>query len=307
MSNPGGGMTTGRKIAFQRIADAALGHADNDVTRAVSPDLAPVIPAPSPPRVAGWLELKKQTQGIDWKLVNCLGGNAVKVIVQGKNSPASRAGMRTDDYVLSISNASFEEFHERTPRVGTHVPLKIYREGVGELLFDAKLAKPPHAYRRRAPKPKPPAFPVPCGQVLDHNERLKWLDLVSSKTYLSTTAKALATRIVSGYLNRHQGRAWPAQATLARDLNVSVATVQRAIRELVGDGLLSVRSKKSSGQSNDYVPTGQRRSILRRWSGSPSIEAQANDETRSSTPAEFTAVIAQRSCTGTGNCTTAVC
>jgi hypothetical protein len=33
VSNPGGGMTTGRKIAFQRIADAALGHADTLVRR----------------------------------------------------------------------------------------------------------------------------------------------------------------------------------------------------------------------------------------------------------------------------------
>jgi Helix-turn-helix domain len=220
----------------------------------VLPELVPLEPVPSQPLVAGWLGLRKQTKGIDWKLVHRLGGEAVKVIVKG-NGPASRAGIETDDYVILINNVSFDEYHRVPRRVGSHVVLKVHREGVGCLVHEAKLWKPPHLRRRRAPKLKPPTIPVRSGQLVAQNERLKWLNLVGSKTYLSPIAKAVAVRLVSGYLNRLEGRAWPAHATLARDLNVSVATVQRALRELVNDGLLLINSHKSSGRTNDYVPT----------------------------------------------------
>ena len=220
----------------------------------VLPELVPHEPAANQPPIAGWLGLKKQTKGIDWKLVDRLGGDAVKVIVEG-NSPAFRAGIKTDDYVILIDCISFDEYHRVPRRVGSRVVLKVHRAGVGCLVHEAKLSKPLHLRRRRAPKLKPPTIPILSGQLVAQNERLKWCNLVSSKTYLSPVAKAVALRLVSGYLNRLEGRAWPAHATLARDLNVSIATVQRALRELVNDGLLLINSHKSSGRTNDYVPT----------------------------------------------------
>lgn len=70
-------------------------------------------------------------------------------------------------------------------------------------------------------------------------EILAWQRLVLAESTLSHTASRIATRL-SLYINSATACAWPSLRTLARDSSTSYSSVKRAIKDLVGLGLLQV-------------------------------------------------------------------
>jgi uncharacterized phage protein (TIGR02220 family) len=70
-------------------------------------------------------------------------------------------------------------------------------------------------------------------------EILAWQRLVLAESTLSHTASRVATRL-SLYINTATACAWPSLRTLARDSSTSYTSVKRAIKDLVGLGLLQV-------------------------------------------------------------------
>ncbi len=52
--------------------------------------------------VVGWHGMTPAAIEVDWGLIDELGGNAVKVVVDAR-SPARKARLRTGDYIVSIS------------------------------------------------------------------------------------------------------------------------------------------------------------------------------------------------------------
>jgi hypothetical protein len=90
-----------------------------------------------------------------------------------------------------------------------------------------------------------------CGLPVGRGERLQWLSFVYIHARLTVNAKATAGLIVTRYADRH-GRARPAHETLARNLNVSVSTVQRALKELSREGFFSVESGRRCGRPGVY-------------------------------------------------------
>ena len=70
-------------------------------------------------------------------------------------------------------------------------------------------------------------------------EILAWQRLVLAEPSLSHTASRIATRL-SLYINAATGLAWPSLRTLAADSSTSYSSVKRAIKDLVGLGLLQV-------------------------------------------------------------------
>lgn len=69
---------------------------------------------------------------------------------------------------------------------------------------------------------------------------------------LSPQAKVLGG-VLMHYFDEN-GRAWPAQTTLAADLNVDVRTIRRVTRELREHGYISVRGEGGRGRANIYTP-----------------------------------------------------
>jgi hypothetical protein len=197
---------------------------------------------------AGWLGVEIMQLAVDWQLCHNLGDGTVAVRVD-PGSPARKAGIQSGDYVVSVNGVSLEEFNARRPAVGTTALLKIFRKQKGNLLFETILAKLPVSKPQR-----PNKATVPCGRPVPRKERYKWLAQMSGRPTLRPLEKAIATRLMTHYLNREGNAAYPSHATLARENNVCVRTVQRSLSNLQEHGLLGIISRKMEGRSNIYFP-----------------------------------------------------
>jgi len=83
----------------------------------------------------GWHGMTPATLEVDWRLANALspGGQAVKILVDAR-SPARKAGLRTGDYVVSISpspteNLSLTDFNALCLPAGSEVFVRFHRPG----------------------------------------------------------------------------------------------------------------------------------------------------------------------------------
>lgn len=63
-------------------------------------------------------------------------------------------------------------------------------------------------------------------------QKMRFCDALNADNGLTRTAHGVARQLVSKYLNRQNQLAWPSAETLANDLNVSVRSVRRDIRQL---------------------------------------------------------------------------
>jgi len=68
---------------------------------------------------------------------------------------------------------------------------------------------------------------------------------------LSASAKVLYAEIVSYFWQDNAHKAWPAQRTLAVNLNCSVETVRKHLKELAGVGVIVI-SRRGLGKNNEY-------------------------------------------------------
>jgi len=94
---------------------------------------------------------------------------------------------------------------------------------------------------------------TPCGLRVNRKDRPKWLAHVTGLQSLLPLDKAIAARLMTYYCSR-AGDAWPAHATLARENNRCVRTVQRALARLHDHGLLQIISRKKEGRPNVCWP-----------------------------------------------------
>lgn len=80
--------------------------------------------------------------------------------------------------------------------------------------------------------------------------RLDWLDRIALDTRIAPGAFRLAF-IISGFINRKTGEAWPGIDLLAKALGSDERTVRRLTNELVGAGYLA-KQRGGDGKTNRY-------------------------------------------------------
>lgn len=80
---------------------------------------------------------------------------------------------------------------------------------------------------------------------------MRRLEIVSVDPNLSSLAKCVALRLFIR-TNRASGRAFPSQALLARELNVSERSIRYALKELVKNGHVVVDHYRGRGCANLY-------------------------------------------------------
>jgi len=90
-----------------------------------------------------------------------------------------------------------------------------------------------------------------------HN-KFAWLDQVQRDGRRTASAFELAF-IISRYVNRETGDAWPAQETLAGELHASSRTVRGLLDLLVKNGHLEIVAGRGRGIVNHYRPVLQNR------------------------------------------------
>jgi hypothetical protein len=204
----------------------------------------------------GWLGLDILQHTVDWKLCTQLGDGTVRVRVD-PGSPASKAGLETCDYVVSVNGVGLEDFQAGGLRIGAKAIIKAYRDG--QVMFVEVTI-------RARPKPKRQDqflisnALVPCGADVERNERLKWIDKMTGDPALRMLDKLVAVRLMVHFANRRTGVAYPAVETLVADLGASRRSGTDAVRRLQRAGYFDVVSGKGEGRSNQYTATWPARS-----------------------------------------------
>jgi hypothetical protein len=210
-----------------------------------SPPLAAVIPlrptaAPAPP--PGYLGLTQRTFEVD---SSCVAQYGPCVIVASR-SPAWKAGLRSDDFVTTINDQTFDAFHASMPAAGVHFRIVAYRKGIGELRTFGNLTRPPK------PKPEPEwgtAQGVLPSLLVERGDRAEYMNFVTTHPDL----KSRDTRLLQVLLNFQWDRGIiPSHASIAEKMRCHRSTVKRAIARCQHFGFLRVVSGKPSYTSNSY-------------------------------------------------------
>lgn len=112
--------------------------------------------------------------------------------------------------------------------------------------------------------------------------KFEWLQTVMHDGKLSASARLVCYEIAR-HLNKVSGDAWPSEETVARNLGITVRTVERAIAQLDGrpfDNLgrptrVAYIATTLNGRSNNYIPNFS--VIPDKLSGVPSPKPDKND------------------------------
>ncbi len=91
--------------------------------------------------------------------------------------------------------------------------------------------------------------------------KLQWLEHIAGDSSVSHLCFRVAF-ILSTYLNRLTGEAFPSQRTLANRLGVTVRAVQKAVNRLVQANYLRVTKQRGRGHTNTYAPIVDDRSLI---------------------------------------------
>jgi hypothetical protein len=83
--------------------------------------------------------------------------------------------------------------------------------------------------------------------------RFDWLDKLAREPRLPHLAFRLAY-VISGFVNRDSGDAWPGQGRLASEIGVDERTIRNNINRLVELGHLEVTAARGRGNTNRYRP-----------------------------------------------------
>jgi Helix-turn-helix domain len=84
-------------------------------------------------------------------------------------------------------------------------------------------------------------------------QKMRWLNSVFYSQNVTSTACRVAY-VIADHLNRATRDCWLAHATIARKLGVSAKTVQRSIRSLKDQRLLSIRYAGAESRKQRFVP-----------------------------------------------------
>lgn len=206
--------------------------------------MTPEESAPSLVPIPGYLGLIERSIEVDWKIVLEHG----PCVLVKYRSPAWRAGLRSDDFVVSINGMAYDAFRSVLPPAGTSFEIIAWRNGVGQITVVGLLGmipKPPSVLARL------PA--TPSGRPVAKKERPVFMQGFISR---HPDLKALDTRVLSLLLN-HEGPKGiiPKRVTLARALRCSLSTLDRSIHRCKRAGVLRLESGKSRRRSNRYFVT----------------------------------------------------
>jgi predicted metalloprotease with PDZ domain len=117
----------------------------------------------SPPSPPGYLGLIAKTVDVDWALAAEHG----PCVVARARSPAWAAGLRSGDYVASINDLNYDDFHAKMPPPGAQVRIVFFRKKFGRLTAYAELKSPPKA-KRITEERKPAVLP---GRLVERKDR----------------------------------------------------------------------------------------------------------------------------------------
>lgn len=218
-----------------------------------------VVQFAPPPAVRGWHGMIErphaqytQADWTSWATIDPTGNARIVDVVPW--SPAATAGVAGGDWVLSLNGERLDVFQARGVPVGTHVRVTIHRPGIGLLMAELVLAQPPERQRRQL-QARPATFPqVPHGRRLGPKERLQWETAMQEDHALSARARDVANRLATKYADK-RNMAWPGRVKLARDLGVSVVTIDRAKAKLTHRGWVKWICGRATGEANRYFLT----------------------------------------------------
>jgi hypothetical protein len=221
------------------------------------PRVVPLRPDAPAPAVRGWHGMTLRTHRYyDWSAWAAAdpNGNAVLVDI-APWSPAATAGIMSGDYVVSIDGESLDVWDAHGAPVGAHVHVVCYRPAAAaHQTADVVLAPRPARQRRQRP-PRPARHPqVVSGRRLGTKQRLQWQQAMGTDHALTARARDVARELATHYADR-TNIAFPGRATLARDLGVSVRTIDRAVTTLRHRGWIRVVSGRRTGEANRYILT----------------------------------------------------
>lgn len=86
--------------------------------------------------------------------------------------------------------------------------------------------------------------------------QLQWLGNLCSDSNISDNAMRVAGLIALKYVNGQTGTTWPSFQTLAKALETSVKTIQRAIRELRSTNWFTIKRGNGLSHNTEYKPFG---------------------------------------------------
>jgi hypothetical protein len=178
-------------------------------------------------------------------------GNA-RIVDVAPWSPAFKAGIISDDWVVSLDGECLDLWEQHGAAVGACIHVTGYRAGPWAL--EVVLGSRP-ARQLRQRQPRPMSFPqVTAGRRVGPKERLQWQAALSEDPALPARAIALAVRLSAKYADKYNA-AWPGRARLARDLGVTVSTIDRMKARLSVRGWLKWMSGRRTGETNRYWMT----------------------------------------------------
>jgi hypothetical protein len=194
---------------------------------------------------AGYLGLRPRTMELDYKLI-AMYGPCVLVMPR---SPAAIAGLKSGDYIRSINDLTYEEFHKAMPPAGTPFEVHFWRPGCGEFRAFGALEKPPKERRKEWWEQWAATAP---GRPVRKDERPVFMDFTSKDKRLTHVDCRYLTILLNyeGYSG-----IFPKRRTIAEALNCSLSTVSRCQRRCSFRGVLEVFSGKRGRSSNSYVVT----------------------------------------------------
>jgi hypothetical protein len=246
----------------RKLVGAQLLDPESEVAVRYLGDGAQVIPMPLPPRapaptassvraarsaVPGWHGMDRMSIEVDQKLIAALTPDfsAAKIGV-GPGTPASKAGLRTGDYVLSAGRygdaVSLGDFDGLCLPAGAEILVRFHRPGrhkAGQVETALlKLRRRPGASQPRWWQLTPRVAP---GPAVERNDRSRFEADMAVHPHL----KPLGFKILVRLLRHYDGPngAYPSYATLAGDVGRKRRHVIDQVAHLAWLGIVTVAPK----------------------------------------------------------------
>jgi hypothetical protein len=235
---------------------------DDDPTLEASTVIPIATARPKPGTALGWhgITPKRILERCDHRLIAELGGEATKVII-APGSPARRAGLKSGDFVVSVSPSPIEDmplnmFAACGLPSGSEVFVKFWRpqRGPREICTTVlRLRKQPGP-----PKPRPwKRWPqVGLGPEVTREERKLFMAEMSAHPRMPSLGKSILARLVLHYDGPNG--AYPSYATLARDMRCKRRqTIMEHVNRLAWLGVVEVvkgiGKKTTGGRTNMFI------------------------------------------------------
>jgi hypothetical protein len=202
-------------------------------------------PAADASAVGGWLGLTPATIEVDWDAVSKHG----PCVMVAPRSPAWRSGLRSGDFVESINDMDFVDFHAALPPTGSQFQIVFFRKRLGQCRVIGKLGVLPKA--AKVPIWRRQAAVLP-GREVEKHERPEYLQsFVAKHPQLKGNDVRLMTLLIEHHW--HRGSI-PKHSTLAREMGCSTPTVKRSADRCRHFGILDWVSGRARRTSNSYTP-----------------------------------------------------